>query len=677
MKTTLALLLLIGAALAQSDKATVADQRARNKELAAEVAKAEAAVEPAATAQAEAAAELKQVRDKLAALRQRYETDEDLPARNEVRQQMRRLRELASEQASHAERIAALQEEADHAQTVFFDTTADWATEFASFEKENPDPNWASVRIERGRLIQRLGDALSQRANKFREALADAEQTVNVYLRMRALHETKNLLLRDANTITWEATQTAATDIPKLVDWGRTSAREAGSYFEGAAATAALVRWGIFTLILMVLVTAGGLALRRYAARVESKEPQEHQQRVLRVIARFLRRALHVALIFFVPYTAATMLPDLPPAVEQLLTELARFFAATYFIWSMFRELLRPDRPERALVVLDDRTRRRITRAVRIVILVCLVVRPLELGLIAFDYENVGALDLIEAIFFLAFTYLLTGVIFRKQVFARLLPQGDAPWAKLVRAIGGLLRPFLMLLMPALLFLHLARFELLADAVTRYSIALLGSIIASSLLYQVAKAIALQAMHRTYGEEFDQNERARTTTGALLFALRVATFLFGVWFLAFLAGSTTAELQFTLEAPLPFQSGPDAATWWGLFSAVALFCFFFYGTPHAKDLLRVQVLDRTNLDSSTRYTITTLFGYVVLAVGSVVAIKMVFNLSDLGTIVAALSVGIGFGLQEIVSNFISGIILLFERPIRVGDMIEVGINRGM
>ncbi|MHC4410801.1 MAG: hypothetical protein ACYS0F_17570, partial [Planctomycetota bacterium] len=236
MRTTLVLFLLIGAAFSQSDKATVAGQLARNKELAAEVETAEANIEPATKAQTEAAAELKQVHDKLVVLRQRYETDQDRPARNEVRRQMRRLRELAREQSVDVERIAALQEEADHAQTVFFDTTADWAKEFDLFENEDPDPKWASVRAERGRLIRRLGDALSKRASKLREALADAEQTVNVYLRMRALHETKNLLLRDANTITWEAARTAATDFPMLVDWGSASAEQAGSYFEGADA---------------------------------------------------------------------------------------------------------------------------------------------------------------------------------------------------------------------------------------------------------------------------------------------------------------------------------------------------------------------------------------------------------------------------------------------------------
>jgi small-conductance mechanosensitive channel len=88
------------------------------------------------------------------------------------------------------------------------------------------------------------------------------------------------------------------------------------------------------------------------------------------------------------------------------------------------------------------------------------------------------------------------------------------------------------------------------------------------------------------------------------------------------------------------------------------------------------VLGNTKVDLSTQYTIVTLFGYVVLTLGMVIALRQLVNLSALGTIVAALSVGIGFGMQDIVSNFISGIILLFERPIRVGDTIEVGSNQG-
>ena len=90
-------------------------------------------------------------------------------------------------------------------------------------------------------------------------------------------------------------------------------------------------------------------------------------------------------------------------------------------------------------------------------------------------------------------------------------------------------------------------------------------------------------------------------------------------------------------------------------------------------LLEITLLQRLPLDAGGRYAITTLSQYLIVAIGTISAFSSLgMQWSKLQWLVAALGVGLGFGLQEIVANFVSGIILLFERPIRVGDMIRVG-----
>ncbi len=95
-------------------------------------------------------------------------------------------------------------------------------------------------------------------------------------------------------------------------------------------------------------------------------------------------------------------------------------------------------------------------------------------------------------------------------------------------------------------------------------------------------------------------------------------------------------------------------------------------------VLEVVVLQRFTLPLGVPQTISRISRYIVILVGVVVAFSAIgFDLGKTALVAGGLGVGIGFGLQNIVNNFVSGLILLFERPIRVGDTIEVGNTSGV
>ncbi len=111
--------------------------------------------------------------------------------------------------------------------------------------------------------------------------------------------------------------------------------------------------------------------------------------------------------------------------------------------------------------------------------------------------------------------------------------------------------------------------------------------------------------------------------------------------------------------------------------ALLLAVVFTLATRNLPGLVEILLARSTTLDAAGRYTATMLLRYVL----AVIAVITVFSLlglrwSELQWMVAALTLGLGFGLQEVVANFVSGLIVLLERPIRVGDTITIGEYSG-
>lgn len=104
---------------------------------------------------------------------------------------------------------------------------------------------------------------------------------------------------------------------------------------------------------------------------------------------------------------------------------------------------------------------------------------------------------------------------------------------------------------------------------------------------------------------------------------------------------------------------------------------FVIASKVIKRILLRRVLPRFEIESGLRYTLARISQYIIVTIGILISFQFIgINLSSLAVIFGFLSVGIGFGLQNITSNFISGLIVLFERPISVGDRVEVAGIQG-
>ncbi|MBN1474479.1 MAG: mechanosensitive ion channel family protein [Syntrophaceae bacterium] len=133
----------------------------------------------------------------------------------------------------------------------------------------------------------------------------------------------------------------------------------------------------------------------------------------------------------------------------------------------------------------------------------------------------------------------------------------------------------------------------------------------------------------------------------------------------------TKRIMESLKIPL-FNMGDSPFTVLTLVYLVFATLLLFYLASKINKILTHRILARSRINYGVRAAVGSIMKYVVLTVGFIIILQTAgINLSSLTILFGALGIGIGFGLQNVINNFVSGLIILFERPIKVGDRIEV------
>lgn len=185
----------------------------------------------------------------------------------------------------------------------------------------------------------------------------------------------------------------------------------------------------------------------------------------------------------------------------------------------------------------------------------------------------------------------------------------------------------------------------------------------------------LQTDGRGAGDERDDKKIFQFWLGVAVDAALLIAFAPAVMLLLGLPATNVRD--FVVEAFFGFSVGSVRVSIAGILGASLVFIAILAATRLIQRGLRQGVFAHSRLDIGVENSLNTLIGYAGLLIAAVFAVTTLgFNLSNLAIIAGALSVGIGFGLQGVVNNFVSGLILLFERPIKVGDWIVVPSGEG-
>ena len=216
---------------------------------------------------------------------------------------------------------------------------------------------------------------------------------------------------------------------------------------------------------------------------------------------------------------------------------------------------------------------------------------------------------------------------------------------------------------------------------------LTGIVVAvGGLLYLAIRAVTREPQQRRFpvGEMLEarfgldaprRTQLARLTEIALTFALVIAAlpFLMLQW------GFSGADIRDWFKSLFfGIEIGQFRISLARILLGIVLFIALLFATRLLQRWLREKALQQTRMDPGIVNSIDTVVGYVGIALAALLAVSYAgLDITNLAIVAGALSVGIGFGLQSIVNNFVSGLILLIERPIKVGDRIVVGDQQGL
>ena len=434
-------------------------------------------------------------------------------------------------------------------------------------------------------------------------------------------------------------------------------------------------RWAGAALIIVVIIAIVIVLTRWWLPRLIGEPSNTRSAKAWAALWVFIWFAIRTPLAGFAALLALTTFGLLTVRLEQIAQGVVAGMAAAAFGHGVARGLLAPEHPHRRLVQEDDETALCFynhllwaSRALGVLIVLQVIHKTLFAPLVITVATN--ALFAATTAAFLVHLVLRLGTIKKNRGEALVAASWAHPLGLLMAVLIGIalvagyagVAAFISLRVIVAAAVFGALFLLLVITQTLFA----------SINEQTPKGQML-------AESLGIDPRTLGLSGALLSAL-IRVILIATSFLLIIGPweVSTADLFDTVRnIPFGFKIGEIRVSFQAILAAILVLVLLLVLMRIIQRWLERELLPRTGLEPSLQLSIVTIFGYV----GAITAIALAlsglgFDLQKIALIAGALSVGIGFGLQSIVSNFVSGLILLTERPIRVGDSIVVKGEEG-
>ena len=442
-------------------------------------------------------------------------------------------------------------------------------------------------------------------------------------------------------------------------------------------------------LFLALLAALSGFAvlLMRIGRRILTRAPSVLDPGPLRKVLGACWSALVVATV---PIAIAALLLLLGESFDlfsdrilPLVRALVGAVTQVAIVAALARAILVPDRPSWRLVPVPDTAAERMHHLLITLAVIVATMRVLEVvhDLIVSSVSTTVAARGIGA---LLVSLVIAGALYRLPSEADdedcLGPRVDGrhDWFGLIR-LGGWLLAVAILIAVAIGYIAFGVF--LAEQLVWIATVGLAAFLALNLSVDAVDAQFRPGAlsHRVLSTTIGLRRDRLGQIGILLSGgLRLVSFVVAALLIAAPWGIQSDDLSGTLRAAyFGFTVGGITLSPSSLVTAVVLFAIAVTATRAFQSWLGERFLPTTALDAGLRNSIGTVVGYVGFIVALALALAQLgLSFDKLAIVAGALSVGIGFGLQSVVNNFVSGLILLWERAIRVGDWVVVGSDQG-
>jgi small-conductance mechanosensitive channel len=449
-----------------------------------------------------------------------------------------------------------------------------------------------------------------------------------------------------------------------LQSWGEYARRHGG--LSGAAVSVAT-----FAIIGVIFFAIAYAWRRRLARDVEPDRTQRRLARALAGLGVLVRHAVLMPLCVFVAVKVLDGNGLLLPIIADLGSGLAVAVAVASFGYGIAQAVLAPSAPYRRLVNADDLQARRLAsyltwcaRVLGAAIFLNIMHKAVGAPLSA----TVATSALLSALIGLLTLYLLL----------RLPPAETSAGLRWVRFLAWVL----VAVIAAALVTGFIGFSAFLAGRTIVLLMMAGAFhLGTRLIDAVVSDLssADSERGRRLAATFGLSPRGLELVATLLAALfKICLALLAIFPVLGPWGIFAADFfEVVQNAVFGFRIGDISISLNTIVSAVVLLLIGFVATRFVQRWLERRFLPRTGLDPGLQNSVSVLFGYAGVIIALIFALTALgIDLQKIALIAGALSVGIGFGLQSVVSNFVCGIILLAERPIRVGDWVLVKNEEG-